>query len=88
MGYDRRLPGTPRRTGEEEEQPVDRGQDQARDEQRHALDDGADDEAFTDVPITPPIRNPRATATGVLLVGGAPVVIVIRAIVPGPGDAR
>ena len=41
---DRRLPGTPRHTGEEEEQAVDRGQAHARHAQRHALDDTADDE--------------------------------------------
>lgn len=43
-GRDRCLPGTPRHTGEEEQQSVDRGQDQPGDEQWHALDDPAHDE--------------------------------------------
>ncbi|MEU0280470.1 hypothetical protein [Streptomyces sp. NPDC006195] len=45
--------------------------------------------AASAVPTTPPVRNPRASATGVWCVGsGGPVAIVIRAIVLGPADVR
>lgn len=45
--------------------------------------------AASDVPTTAPVRNLRASATGVRCVGStAPVVIVIEAIVLGSGDVR
>ncbi|MGX1274269.1 hypothetical protein RKD18_007463 [Streptomyces phaeoluteigriseus] len=82
-GWDGRLPGASRDTGQVEEQTVDRGQDQSADEQRHALDDGADDESGQRRSAhragqEPPCEGDRLRVSGARALGDRHAVILPR----------